>query len=217
MKIQFKDYNNSDAVIAQNYSQEWREISTVLQNMPLHLKASDQKGKQGTPIFNPVGTNQHIKDQLIAQRWLDAIPLPPELDALGTGVDFGKRGLLLEVQFSNYPFLLNNLLRSEILYKRHFSIGEVPTRLALIVTKAHMFPSSNSSLYYEQAVKQLDLISSFDIFEIPLRIIGLFENYNEQIPTTWNVYSNSRYSRTVNDTNVIKSVINDRNVIRIVE
>ena len=29
--------------------------------MPLYLKQSDQKGKQGEAIFDPVGTNEHIK------------------------------------------------------------------------------------------------------------------------------------------------------------
>ena len=140
MKIQYKDYNSSDQVITQHFSNEWQEIQSTIENMPLHLKASDQRGKQGTPIFNPVGTNQHIKDQLITKHWLDTIPLPTELSALGTGVDNGKNGLLLEVQFSNYPFLLNNLLRSEILFKRRFSIGGIPLRVAVIITKVTCFP-----------------------------------------------------------------------------
>ncbi|MFM2063962.1 MAG: hypothetical protein RLZZ507_3633 [Cyanobacteriota bacterium] len=42
------------------YHQEWEEINTVLSQMPLHIKASDQAGIQGNLIFDPVGTNEYI-------------------------------------------------------------------------------------------------------------------------------------------------------------
>ncbi|MEH2284834.1 MAG: hypothetical protein V7K90_26540 [Nostoc sp.] len=56
---------------------------------------------------------------------------------------------------SNYPFLLNNTLRSELFFKAKTEFVGYPTNLVIIVTKALMFPASNSTLYYEQAVNQL--------------------------------------------------------------
>ena len=218
MKLRIKDYNSANDTISQNFQQEWIELSSVLESMPLHLKASDQRNKVGAPIFDPKGTNQHIEANLIKKQWERKIPIPQDLkEALGIDLDFGKKGLLTEVQFSNYPFLLNNVIRSEVLYQRKFQIGGIPLKLALIITKAHMFPSSNSSLYFEQAVKQIDLVESLGIFEMPIRLIGLFENYDEVVQTHWTTYSAKRYSRTVDQRNAVKSVITQENKIRLIE
>jgi hypothetical protein len=59
--IRTTDFNAADIVIANSYSNHWREIEKVLREMPLHLKASDQQHIQGRPIFDPVGINQYIK------------------------------------------------------------------------------------------------------------------------------------------------------------
>jgi len=197
MLIQFTDYNSADEVIAQNYLQEWEQIESMLTEMPLYLKASDQKGKEGQPNFDPVGTNQFISDYLKRNGWLDTIPITPELDALGTDLDFGKNGILMEAQFSNYPFLLNNVVRSEVLFRNLFQIGGTPVKLGIIITKGHMFPSSNSTLYYEQAMHQIDFLDQFKIIDIPLRLIGLFEAYSNSTSAVWTKYHNTRYSRTV--------------------
>lgn len=117
MQIRCKDYNEAGAVLGEHFSAEWRDIEAVLKAMPLHLKPSDQKSIKGRPIFDPVGTNEHIKSRLIAGNWRANIPIPSELTFLGTDVDFAKAGVVAEVQFSNYPFLLNNLLRSELFFK----------------------------------------------------------------------------------------------------
>jgi len=199
MIIHYEDYNSADKLISQFCAIEWDEILAVLQEMPIHLKASDQKGKQGNPIFDPVGTNSYIKQYLTQKEWADKIPLGKELDFLGTDVDFGKNGIILEAQFSNYPFLLNNIIRSEVLYKTQFLVGRKPTKILMIITKAHMFPASNSTLYYEQAIGQIDFLDKLNIFKIPVRLIGLFGFYGESIPAKWTIYKDPRYSRTIID------------------
>ena len=78
------------------------------------------------------------------------IPIPAEYDFLGTGIDFGSQGMLIEVQFSNYPFLLNNTVRSELFWQAKIPLAHKHTEVVVIITKAHMFPASNSTLYYEQ-------------------------------------------------------------------
>jgi hypothetical protein len=207
MIIQYKDYNSADKLISQSYAAEWNEILTVLQTMPLHLKASDQKGKQGNPIFDPVGTNSYIKKYLIQKEWSDNIPLGKELDFLGTDVDFGKNGIILEAQFSNYPFLLNNIIRSEVLFKSQFIIGGKPSKILFVITKAHMFPASNSTLYYEQAIGQIDFLDNLNIFEIPVRLIGLLEQSGDSVPAIWTTYKDPRYSRTITDQTDIRCSI----------
>lgn len=151
MQIRFTDFNNAGNVVAGTYATEWAEIEHVLTAMPLHLKASDQAGIQGKAIFDPVGTNQHIADQLTTapRSWAGGIPIPAEFSFLGTDIDFGKNGVVVEVQFSNYPFLLNNTVRSELFFRAQTVFHARPTQLVVIVTKAGMFPSSQSTLYYE--------------------------------------------------------------------
>lgn len=196
MQIRFQDFNGADAAIAAPYSQEWMQLHQVLTAIPLHLKASDQAKKQGTPIFDPVGTNQYIANGLTPLGWLSKIPIPAAFNFLGTDVDFGKNGLVVEVQFSNYPFLLNNTLRSELFFRAQTVFHGAPTGLVVIVTKGGMFPSSNSTLYYEQALNQLTALAQQGVFSVPIRLVGLFESVGP-VQATWTTYTAARYSRTV--------------------
>jgi Restriction endonuclease BglII. len=119
MLINYSDYNRSEELftLKNNSVNIWEELYFCLKNMPLYLKQSDQKGKQGEAIFDPVGTNEHIKRKLEStEGWQPNFPIPDRYRHLGTDIDFIKKGILVEVQFSNYPFLTNNLLRSEIIF-----------------------------------------------------------------------------------------------------
>ncbi|MCJ7645594.1 restriction endonuclease [bacterium] len=196
MILELYDFNNADKIINEKYPTEWEEIKEVLEGMPLHLKESDQAGIQGRPIFDPVGTNGYIKDGLQAKHWKSNIPVPKEYDFMGTDIDFGKNGFLGEAQFSNYPFLLNNILRAELFFKGGVILADSKTTCLFIVTKAHMFPASNSTLYYEQAKYQLEALSKNKVFDAPIRLVGLKENVGE-IRVIWTTYSEPRYSRTV--------------------
>lgn len=165
--------------------------------MPLHIKPSDQAKIQGTPIFDPVGSNEHIKNNLVKLGWHSNILIPTAYRFLGKDIDFGKAGIILESQFSNYPFLLNNVLRSELFFKAGIDFIGHPTKLVVIITKAQMFPASNSTLYYEQAVEQLTALIQNNVFDVPIRLIGLFEPQNITISAISTVYQNTRYSRIV--------------------
>lgn len=198
MLLQIMDFNGAGAVINRSYQQEWCQLEAVLSAMPLHLKASDQAGIQGRPNFDVVGTNEYIENQLTSPHlgWASKIPVPQDIAFLGTDVDFAKNGVLVEVQFSNYPFLLNNTLRSDLFYRYRTVFHRAPTEVAIIVTKAGMFPSANSTLYFEQAVEQLRALAHHNIFSVPIRLVGLFEQIG-RVSATWTEYSAARYSRTV--------------------
>lgn len=197
MELKIKDYNNAESLIDKNYSAEWGEIANVIEDMPLHIKASDQAGKQGLAIFDPVGTNAHIKNEMEAIDWLPNKKIPEEYKFLGTDIDFVKSGILVEVQFSNYPFLLNNLLRSELFFQAKTKFTTSKTDLLVIVTKGLMFPASNSTLYFEQACNQLDALASNNVFDIPIRLVGLMSPISDSVPCNWSTYDDPRYSRTV--------------------
>jgi len=198
MLIQFADFNQAGKIIATQFSEQWEQLRGVLEGMRLHLKASDQAGIQGTPIFDPVGTNEYIKRELRKiEGWQCNISIPAEFDFLGTDVDFGNAGVLVEIQFSNYPFLLNNTVRSELFYKSKTPLTGQPVEVAIIVTKAKMFPASNSTLYYEQGKRQLISLARNNVFDCPMRLVGLFEEEDTTVPIDFTVYSSSRYSRTV--------------------
>ncbi len=115
---------------------------------------------------------------------------------MGRDIDFGKKGVILEVQFANYPYLLNNVVRPELFYKANIPLTGRPTGLLIVITKAHMFPSSQSTLYYEQAANQVGALAENKVFDVPTRVVGLFEQRDAEVPAKWTEYENPRYSRT---------------------
>ena len=197
MLIDYQDFNSANQLLTSTYSNQWADIHDTLTGMPLHLKASDQAGIQGNPIFDPVGTNAYIKAALDQRGWSSNLPIPAKFNFLGTDVDFSMRGLLMEVQFSNYPFLLNNVVRSELFSKSGVLFDRHRVEVVVIVTKAHMFPASNSTLYYEQAVRQLKELERHGVFDAPMRLVGLKVNLDRRVKACWTEYGASRYSRTV--------------------
>jgi hypothetical protein len=194
--LEINDFNDAGNLIKRIYRAEWEEIRRVLETMPLHLKASDQAGKQGRPIFDPVGTNEAIKAALAPRGW-QRIPIPTEFDFLGTDVDFGKNGVIVEAQFSNYPFLLNNTIRSELFFKSKIALTGKPTKLVVLITKARLFPASNSTLNYDQADRQLTSLANYKVFDVPIRLVGLTVDPSGIIPAIWTGYTATRYSCTV--------------------
>lgn len=102
-----------------------------------------------------------------------------------------------EAQFSNYPFLLNNVVRSELFTKANLVLDSNPVDSVIIITKASMFPASNSTLYFEQAVNQLDELNRHHVFDVPMRVVGLFENISSIVDALWSEYTAARYSRTI--------------------
>ena len=75
--------------------------------------------------------------------------------------------------------------------------GAVVSGATVVLTKGHMFPASNSTLYFEQARDQLNALATHRVFDSPIRLVGLFAPRTGTIPVTWTEYTASRYSRTV--------------------
>ncbi len=63
----------------------WIDLEEVLGELPLYLKHSDQAGRVGSYIFDPVGTNETIKSELRKRGWGTNIPIPAGLEGLGYG------------------------------------------------------------------------------------------------------------------------------------
>lgn len=196
MELRITDFNDAGSILTENHATEWQEVEAVLTSMPLHLKASDQNKKQGSLIFDPVGTNAFIEAHLEPHNW-KAANIAEEYAFLGIDVDFAKSGVILEAQFSNYPFLLNNLLRSELFFRERARFPDIPLAAVIMVVKAGMFPASNSTLYYEQALKQLNGLAKYKLFTVPMRLVGLFSPISRNLPATFTTYSAARYSRDV--------------------
>jgi hypothetical protein len=194
MDVKIVDFNGAQGVMESKFASHWSQLQQALERLPLQLKASDQAGKQGAPIFDPVGTNAIIKREMVAKGWTPNPPIPDELAFLGTDVDFIHQGLLTESQFSNYPFLLNNTVRSELFNKSGAVIGASHVEAAVIITKTGMLPASNSTLYFEQAERQLKALTKYKVFELPIRLVGLTVPTGN-IEVTFNEYAQARYSR----------------------
>lgn len=207
MQLLVADFNGSDALANGKYAREWGELESCLRALALPLKASDQRGKQGEWIFSPVATNASIATALKPLGWKVKHPIPAAYQFLGLDVDFCKPGVLAEVQFSNYPFLLNNLLRSEVFFRDRDGFLGSPLELLVIVTKAHRLPASNSTLYFEQAARQIADLIRLRIFQVPLRIVGLTENLDARVPAQLVTFRNPRYSRDIVGTDLRKVIL----------
>lgn len=197
MKVDIYDYNNAGQVINGSYWAEWQQLLNSLTAMPVHLKASDESGIQGSAIFDPIGTNQAIMNALVPQGWQAKVPILAPFKVMGKDVDFAKNGVLVEVQFSNYPFLINNVLRSEMFHKSQTVFHQRPTGVLIVVTKAKVFPASQSTLYYEQAKSHLDKLAASNSFSVPVRLVSLGVDAPSQIQAIWTQYAADRHSRTV--------------------
>ncbi|MEG4440882.1 hypothetical protein QUB47_02440 [Microcoleus sp. AT9_B5] len=106
--------------------------------MPLHIKPSAQAGALGNAVFDPVATNEYIKTELVKLGWLARIPIPKMYQSLGTDVDFGSAGAIVEVQFAHYALLLNNTVRSQLLFNTNTPLTGQPVRVVIIVTKCFL-------------------------------------------------------------------------------
>ena len=198
MNIEWKDFNGAGDIFSE-YWKEWEQLNKVLGEMPLCLKGSRQEGKNGVLNFDPVGINAHIKEKLgQIDGWVSNPKIPSEFSFLGKDVDFVVKGILIEAQFSNYPFLLNNVLRSELFYKNKTELNGSKVKALVIISRGWMFNahSSNSTLYYEQGCDQLEGLDRFKVIGIPIRMVSLKSPIGEDFSAQLIVYTNSQ-SRTI--------------------
>ena len=207
MQFYVHDFNGAYHGIQSKFQQQWNELKNTLHNMPLYLKKSDQAKKKTQLIFDPVGTNQYIKDKLTQKYWNSSIPLPQNFKYFGKHIDFGKGNVFLEVQFSNYPFLLNNTVRSEVFYQAKEPINQHQVKIIVILTKVQKLPAANSTLYFEQAKQQLIEIEKYKIVDIPIRLLGLYELENQNIKAIFSEYKKAS-SREVNKREEINCQLN---------
>ena len=196
MDIEIRDFNTADEYFEGGGAAEWAELEGVLQNLEPHLQASDQAGITGTPIFDPKGTNAALNAAAKALGWI-TVPVPRSLTMFGKDWDAGKGSTLAEWQFSNYPFLWNNVIRTQAVVTGQVALQGVGTTGALVVVaKSGAFPASQSTLYFEQARAQLDAVFRLGAFSLPVRLIGLMIPTGvTRLPLVWSTYS-GRNSRT---------------------
>lgn len=174
---------------------EWQSLARILEAMPLYLQASDQRNKVGVPIFDPKATNAHIERDIQADGWHKPV-VPEGLQMFGVDWDGGRNATLAEWQFSNYPFLWNNVIRTEAVMRGKIRLPSLEPIAGLIeVTKCGAFPASNSALYFEQGRAQLETVMAFNIFRLPIRLVGLrLPTGTHQTPCVWTTYE-ARYNR----------------------
>ncbi|MCO4239739.1 hypothetical protein NG702_20455 [Pseudarthrobacter sp. MDT3-28] len=191
-----RDFNGAAEYFAGYGEDLWLELSSVLANLQLQLQPSDQAGIVGRPIFDPKATNAALTSTAAEWGWRKVV-VPPELQPFGKDWDGGKESVLAEWQFSNYPFLWNNIIRSEAVFQSGAVLRPLTRSVEalVIVTKTGSLPASNSTLYFEQAEAQIDTVTTLGVFEIPIRLVGLSVPPGiSQLEGDWNLYS-GRYAR----------------------
>lgn len=210
MAVEFTDFNGAEQHFDGDGRDRWLELESVFSRLPIFLQPSDEKGKKGKPIFDPKATNAWLTNEAAKLAW-QKVPVPTSLTAFGLDWDGGKEGVLAEWQFSNYPFLWNNVIRSEALFRGKVAIEPVGEVKALVVvTKSGCFPASNSTLYYEQAKAQLNAVTAFGAFTVPIRLVCLsLPSGAATLEVTWTEYP-GRYARQKANTTVCTATLNWR-------
>tara|TARA_Y100000593_G_C4257572_1_gene310438 strand:- start:651 stop:1172 length:522 start_codon:yes stop_codon:yes gene_type:complete len=168
MKIKIEKFNGSTKFLD--------DLSNVVSKLPYFTKPSKQKTKIGSLVFDPVKTNNYFKETLVERGWKPNVKIPSSFRHMGKDVDFLKDGVVMEVQFSNYPFLLNNIIRTELFKKSSLKLDDSFVHELIIITKTKDIPSANSSLYFEQAKNQITSIIEYNMIDLPITLIGLYEN-----------------------------------------
>jgi hypothetical protein len=195
MYFMVEDFNDAGDHFDGRGSARWSEIEQVLMDLTPQMQASDQARKIGDPIFDPKATNAALTQAASLWRW-SKIPVPPSLQPFGNDWDAGKGSVLAEWQFSNYPFLWNNIIRTEAIFQSQATLpGLQPIDALIIVTKSGTFPASNSTLYFEQALAQIDTVTALGVFTVPIRLVGLtIPPGATTMECDWNIYT-GRYAR----------------------
>jgi len=78
---------------------------------------------------------------------------------------------------------------------------------AVIITKARLFPASNSTLYYEQALKQMNFLIKVGAIEMPVRLDGLTVEPDVATDAVFTRYHAPRYSRTVIERTTVRCLL----------
>lgn len=200
VEYMISDFNGADAYLAGSGSSEWHDLHEVISSMTLQLQPSDQAGKSRSPIFDPKATNLYLAEATKDLGW-NKIPVPGDLTEFGIDWDAGKNETLGEFQFSNYPFLWNNIIRTEGVFRSRTPLQHMDgVKAIVIVTKSGIFPASNSTLYYEQAKAQVSAAVGFNAFTVPIRLIGLvLLRKTYEVDVDWNIYP-ARYGRKASQT-----------------
>ena len=201
MHYEVADFNGAQQYFNGPGSPRWRELDAVVSQLVPHFQPSDQADRVGEPIFDPKGTNAALTATAASFGW-SKVPVPANLKSFGLDWDGGKGTVLAEWQFSNYPFLWNNIIRSEAVFQSRARLASLagPVEALVIVTKSGTLPASNSTLYFEQAWAQIDTVTNLGVFQLPIRLVGLTVDGNAtSLDVSWNQYS-GRYSRLATST-----------------
>jgi hypothetical protein len=196
MHYEIFDFNDATDYFAKAGAPEWADITEILDDLTPSFQPSRQNKIKGEAIFDPKAINLALLGGAETKGW-SPMSLPAELSAFGVHWDSGKNRTLAEWQFSNYPFLANNVIRTEAAFQRNIPLfGEDGVEALLIVTKSCVFPSSQSTLYYEQAKAQLEVAVALEMLSLPIRLIGLGIDPGEpKFNAVWTTYR-GRTSRT---------------------
>ncbi|MDT9689852.1 hypothetical protein Q5762_16195 [Streptomyces sp. P9(2023)] len=198
MLYEIADFFGADDYFSTEGAEEWSEIQSVLDGLTLQLQPSGQAGLDGKAIFDPKGTNKALTEGAAAFGW-GKISLPPDLTAFGTDWDAGKNAVLAEWQFSNYPFLWNNIVRSQVVARNGWLLAGMmdSPKALLVVTKSGCLPASQSTLYFEQGKAQLEKARATLDLDLAIRLVGLtIEPNATTVSASWNNYA-GRTSRSV--------------------
>lgn len=198
MIYEYVDFNGAAEYFDGPGAMHWSEIDAVIDSVSPQLQPSDQYERVGSPIFDPKATNAKLTAQAASYGW-EKVPVPVDLRPFGKDWDVGKGPVLVEWQFSNYPFLWNNIIRTEALFSSRAVLPQLgqPVEALTVVTKSGRFPASNSTLYFEQAQAQIHTVTRLGVFDVPIRVVGLtIDPDATDLEVDWNQYP-GRYGRDI--------------------
>lgn len=170
MKFKVDASNKGAQVLNDKFESELEDIRTALERTDYHVKKCNQKDRENETIFDPIGTNAAIKNELVNLGWDAGVGFVDPGYSSGKDIDFWKNGVGVEVQFSHYTSLDSDMNRLERLYEDVLELkGNREVKAGVVVVVSQDMPTSQSVAHFQQAVER----AAKSISSIPTFMFGI--------------------------------------------
>jgi hypothetical protein len=171
MRFKRESFNDGDEVFSDNFSDELDEIEDVLSEALYQVKHTTEAGKEDQLIFDPVGTNAILQNELKDRNWELGVNLDTDDYSGGKDIDIYKNNVAGEIQFSHYTSLDSDMNRLERLYEGKLQLeGNRDVEAGVVIVVAQQMPTSNSVSHYDQALTRA---APQSLFVTPTLVYGI--------------------------------------------
>lgn len=207
MRFERRSFNNGLTVFRQDFKGIQSEVEDAITDSEYQVKHTFQKGRENELIFDPIGTNLVLREEVNKQGWATEVNLDNPGYDRGRDIDIAKGNVAGEIQFGNFAYLDADCNRLQRLYDGRLQLeGGQEVRAGIVIVVKQGMPTSQSVSHFQQATQRAAptaLVNNFTCPNcgeevdtgIPSLVYGI-EPPNEGDPVVFNTYESQR-SRTL--------------------